>query len=83
MATFEERKDFIFIGNFLHEPNWNAVQFLKESIWPLIQNQLPQASMQIYGAYPSQKVLQLHNTKPDRFLVLGEAENAAAVSKQE
>ncbi len=75
---FEERKDFIFIGNFLHEPNWNAVQFLKESIWPLIQNQLPQASMQVYGAYPSQKVLQLHNTK-DRFLVLGRAENAAAV----
>ena len=75
---FEERKDFIFIGNFLHEPNWNAVQFIKESIWPLIQNQLPQASMQVYGAYPSQKVLQLHNTK-DRFLVLGRAENAAAV----
>ena len=78
---FEERKDFIFIGNFLHEPNWNAVQFLKESIWPLIQNELPQASMQIYGAYPSQKVLQLHNVK-DRFLVLGRAENAAAVVRK-
>jgi glycosyltransferase involved in cell wall biosynthesis len=78
---FEERKDFIFIGNFLHEPNWNAVQFLKESIWPLIQNELPQVSIQIYGAYPSQKVLQLHNTK-DRFLVLGRAENAAAVVRK-
>jgi O-antigen biosynthesis protein len=75
---FEERKDFIFIGNFLHEPNWNAVQYIKETIWPLIHKELPEASMQIYGAYPSQKVLQLHNPK-DRFLVLGRAENAAEV----
>ena len=72
---FDERQDFIFIGNFLHEPNWNAVQYLKESIWPLIRQQLPDASMQIYGAYPSQKVLQLHQPK-ERFLVLGRAENA-------
>lgn len=78
---FEERKDFIFIGNFLHEPNWNAVQFLKESIWPLIHKQLPKASMLIYGAYPSQKVLQLHNLK-ERFLVLGRVENAAEVVKK-
>ena len=76
--TFEERNHFIFIGNFLHEPNWNAVQFLKESIWPLIKKKLPEASVQIYGAYPSQKVLQLH--KPSEgFLVLGRAENAETV----
>ena len=75
---FEDRKDFIFIGNFLHEPNWNAVQYLKESIWPLIRKELPEASMQIYGAYPSQKVLQLHNPK-ERFLVLGRAKNAFEV----
>ncbi len=73
--SFEDRKDFVFIGNFLHEPNWNAVQYLKESIWPLIWKELPDASMQIYGAYPSQKVLQLHNPK-ERFLVLGRAKNA-------
>ena len=36
---FKDRKDFIFIGNFLHEPNWNAVQYLKESIWPLIRKE--------------------------------------------
>lgn len=75
---FEERKVFIFIGNFLHEPNWNAVQYIKESIWPLIRKELPDVSMQIYGAYPSQKVLQLHNAK-ERFLVLGRAGNAFEV----
>jgi glycosyltransferase involved in cell wall biosynthesis len=76
--AFDERKDFIFIGNFLHEPNWNAVQYLKESIWPLLRKELPEATMQIYGAYPAQKVLQLHNPK-ERFLVLGRAKNAFEV----
>ena len=76
--TFEVRRDFAFIGNFLHEPNWDAVQYLKTNIWPLIRKSLPEVSMKIYGAYASQKVLQLH--KPDeKFLVLGRAENAESV----
>ena len=79
--VFEERKDFIFIGNFLHEPNWNAVQYLKEAVWPKIRKLLPEVSMQVYGAYPSQKVLQLHKPE-ERFLILGRAENAEAVVKK-
>ena len=75
---FDDRKDFIFIGNFLHEPNWNAVQFIKDSVWPLIQKQLPEVGMQIYGAYASQKVLQLHQPK-QHFFIRGRAENAVQV----
>lgn len=75
---FKDRKDFVFIGNFLHEPNRNAVQYLKETLWPLIRKQLPDASMQIYGAYPNQQVMQWHQPK-DRFLVLGRADDATAV----
>ncbi len=75
---FQDRKDFIFIGNFLHEPNWNTVQYLKESIWPQLQKRLPEVSMLVYGAYPSQKVLQLHQPK-ERFLVLGRAKSAVDV----
>jgi glycosyltransferase involved in cell wall biosynthesis len=78
LSPFEERKNFIFIGNFLHEPNWNAVQYLKETIWPLIRKQLPEAVLHIYGAYPSQKVLQLHNNK-EGFLIMGRADNAQEV----
>ena len=76
--TFEERKDFIFIGNFVHEPNWNAVQYLNETIWPLIRKEIPEANLLVYGAYPSQKVLQLHQPKKG-FYVLGRAENAQEV----
>ncbi|WP_396185345.1 glycosyltransferase [Flavobacterium sp.] len=75
LPSFEDRKNFIFIGNFLHEPNWNAVQYLKETIWPLIRKQMPDAILQIYGAYPSQKVLQLHQPKQG-FNIMGRADNA-------
>ena len=55
--TLTERKDFVFIGNFLHEPNWDCVKYLSETIWPLLHKKLPEAKMLVYGAYPSQKVL--------------------------
>jgi glycosyltransferase involved in cell wall biosynthesis len=78
LPSFEERKDFVFIGNFLHEPNWNAVQHLKEIIWPLLRKQLPEAILNIYGAYPSQKVMQLHQPK-EGFHIKGRAIDANEV----
>ncbi|RKS22015.1 glycosyltransferase involved in cell wall biosynthesis, partial [Flavobacterium endophyticum] len=74
----EERKDFMFIGNFLHEPNWNAVRYLREILWPIIHSQLPDANLYIYGAYPSAKALQLHNAKLN-FHIMGRAEEAREV----
>jgi glycosyltransferase involved in cell wall biosynthesis len=76
--SFEERIDFAFIGNFLHEPNWDAVKYLKEEIWPLIKKELPDSKINIYGAYPSQKVNQLHNEK-EGFLIKGRAQSASEV----
>lgn len=78
LPSFEQRKDFVFIGNFLHEPNWNAVQFLKEIIWPLIRKRMPAAVLHVYGAYPSQKVLQLNNVK-EGFVIEGRAADAVEV----
>ena len=80
LPSFENRKDFVFIGNFLHEPNWNSVQYLKETIWPLIRKQMPEAVLKIYGAYPSQKVLQLHQPNHG-FYIMGRADNAEEVVK--
>ena len=81
IPKFEERKHFISIGNFLHEPNWDAVRFLKEDIWKLIRTELPEAELHIYGAYTSSKVEQLHNER-DGFLIKGRANNAEDVFKQ-
>lgn len=75
---FEERKHFISIGNFLHEPNWDAVLYLKNTIWPLIRTELPDAELHVYGAYPSQKVFQL-NKLSEGFLIKGRAEEVSEV----
>lgn len=70
---YEQREHFVMIGNFLHPPNWDAVLWCRQSIWPAIRQQLPQAQIHIYGAYPSDKVWQLH--QPDKgFLIKGRAE---------
>jgi glycosyltransferase involved in cell wall biosynthesis len=70
---FADRQDFVSIGNFLHEPNWDAVLFLKQEVWPLIRKRLPGVNVQVYGAYPSHKVFALHNPR-EGFLVKGRAE---------
>ena len=72
---FEERADFVFIGNFLHEPNWNTVQTLKTKVWPLLRKKLPGVGLNIFGAYAAQKALQLNNTN-EKFFIRGRAENA-------
>jgi hypothetical protein len=75
---FEDRQHFVTIGNFLHPPNWDAVQYLKTDIWPLIRKQLPEAEMHVYGAYTQDKHRQLHSKK-EGFLILGRAEDATEV----
>jgi hypothetical protein len=76
--AFESREHFITIGNFLHEPNWNAVLYLKEDIWPLIRKELPDAALHVYGAYSTQKVEALHSPK-EGFFIKGRAEDAMEV----
>lgn len=81
LPTFDERQHFITIGNFLHEPNYNAVLYLKETIWPLIRKELPKAELHIYGAYASEKVNQLHNKKQG-FIIQGFAEDVNQVMQK-
>lgn len=79
-TPFSERKNFISIGNFLHEPNWQTVLQLKK-IWKNIKNQLPEAEIHIYGAYATEKVFQLHNPK-EGFIIKGRAENVEIIFNQ-
>lgn len=72
--TFEERQNSVFIGNFLHPPNVDAVLFLKKEIWPLVRQKLPEAELHIYGAYVPQKIKHLENAK-ENFFVKGRTEN--------
>ena len=76
--SFQERQDFMFIGNFLHEPNWQTTLHLKQKIWPEIKQKLPEAKLHIYGAYASDKVYQLQNKK-EGFVVHGRADTVDEV----
>lgn len=73
--SFGERHHFISIGNFRHAPNWDAVLWLKQQIWPLIKAKLPDAQLHIYGAYPPPKATALHDEKSG-FLVKGWVKDA-------
>ncbi|WP_353148851.1 glycosyltransferase [Flavobacterium sp.] len=77
-TDFHAKADFVFIGNFYHEPNWDSVLVLKNDIWPKLKELLPDAKLNIYGAYPTQKVHQLHNPN-DRFFINGRAKSAEEV----
>ena len=81
LPNFKERQHFVSIGNFLHPPNYDAVRYLKETIWPLIRAKLPKAQIHIYGAYAQQKALQLHS-KSEGFFIKGFAEDVANVMQE-
>lgn len=78
LLKFKERQHFISIGNFLHAPNYDAILFLKNDIWPLIRKQLPKVEMHVYGAYASEKVNQL-NDKSNGFIIKGFTDDVNSV----
>jgi len=80
-VAFNARKDFMFIGNYYHEPNWDALLVLKKEIWPRIRKQLPNAKLNIYGAYSNQKVFDLHNEE-ERFIVHGRVDETDIIFSQ-
>ncbi|TWX64819.1 glycosyltransferase family 4 protein [Colwellia demingiae] len=78
--SYQQREDFMAIGNFRHAPNWDAVLWLKQQVWPLIRKQLPSAKLNIYGAYPPPKATDLHDEKSG-FLVKGWVDDAVFAMK--
>lgn len=72
--SFDERNGFMMIGNYLHEPNRDAVKWLKNKIWPIIRAELPHAVLNIYGSYLSQSELQM-DSKKEGFHVHGRVDD--------
>ena len=72
--SFRQRSGFTTIGTFYHPPNVDGVRWLRFEVWPLIRSELPDATMRVYGSYPTEAVKQLHS-KTEGFHVLGFAES--------
>jgi GT2 family glycosyltransferase len=71
-ATFEERRDILFIGAFAHPPNGDAVRWLAREILPLVWAELPDLHCHVIGADPPADIralagpgLTLHGYVPD------------------
>lgn len=77
-SSFEERQHFLTIGNFRHAPNRDAVYRLKKEIWPFVRRELPDADLNIYGAYPTPEIKALHQPG-EGFYIKGRTEDAEAV----
>ncbi len=76
--SYEQRKDFVFIGTGKHAPNIDAIKWLRQDIWPAIRKLMPEAKLKIYGSYLPESIMQMHQPK-EGFYVLGWAKDAKAV----
>lgn len=47
--SFVERRDLLFIGNFFHRPNTDAVYYFLDEIFPLVLEKIPTARFRIVG----------------------------------
>ncbi|EDY83101.1 hypothetical protein VDG1235_2725 [Verrucomicrobiia bacterium DG1235] len=79
--AFDQRENFMMIGSFMHEPNWDAVRWCQKEIWPAIRSALPHAKLDIYGSYTPAKAKQLHSEK-NGFLIKGRADDAISTLKR-
>ncbi|MCM4166265.1 hypothetical protein KCTC52924_03193 [Arenibacter antarcticus] len=79
--SFDEKSDFICLGNGKHAPNVDAVKRLKNEIWPLIHKELPRAKLRVYGAYLPIGVTQMHDPKKG-FYIMGHAKDSREVISQ-
>jgi hypothetical protein len=72
--TYNDRCDFIAVGGFKHPPNVDSIRLLKHRIWPRIRNYLPTARLHVYGAYPTNEILSMHNID-EGFVVHGHVDD--------
>ncbi len=49
LAQPEGRRDLLFVGNFVHMPNRDAVQHFVADIWPAVRTRLPGAVVRLVG----------------------------------
>lgn len=51
----------MFVGSFRHPPNISAAQWLAREIMPIVRQSVPEATLVIAGAYPTEEVASLSN----------------------
>lgn len=57
VTHFHDRKDILFIGNFEHPPNLDAIEYFIHDIFPKLHQQKPDLKLIIIGSDPPEKLL--------------------------
>jgi len=58
-TPFSLRRDFLFIGNFQHRPNIDAVLFFTHEIYPVVKQRLPNAKFYVIGDFMPPNIVSL------------------------
>jgi len=72
---FEERKDFVFIGGFRHDPNVDAVWQMRR-LWPQIKaklrsNERSKTNFHVYGPFCPRPLLEACHNPSEGFVIHG------------
>jgi glycosyltransferase involved in cell wall biosynthesis len=65
--SFEDREHLLFIGNFAHRPNEDAVLFFLREVYPRVREKLPNVWLDIIGDNAS-PAISAHNSEQVRIL---------------
>lgn len=71
---FAERRDLMFIGNYNHRPNVDAVLYFLEKIFPLVLAELPEVKLYVVGGQPT---AELEAAADENVIVTGFAADVA------
>jgi len=89
LPRFQNRKNFVTIGNFHHKPNNDSLEFLAREVWPQIRSHFthqitepntPLPEMHIYGAYPTKRHMDMTDTTTG-FIVKGPAKSLSTLAR--
>lgn len=73
-TNFSNRSDLLFVGSFRHQPNIDAIFYLKNEIMPLIWKQNPNIKVNVVGSYVTNEILKFNSSN---FKIIGFVEDIA------
>jgi GT2 family glycosyltransferase/glycosyltransferase involved in cell wall biosynthesis len=76
---FEQSSDLLFVGNFWHTPNVDAVKFFHKEVFPEILKEIPDIKLYIVGNHPTDEILKM---KSENVIVTGFVEDTAPYLRQ-
>jgi GT2 family glycosyltransferase len=58
---FEKRKDLLFIGNFGHKPNVDAILFFVKEVFPIVKDRITDIKLYVVGNRPTEEINALNS----------------------